>query len=330
MGDVENRWLNYLDDPFRFAGLVNGWLMQGQQEFRASDVEQEDRRLDQAGNRDRRKKKRLSSRYRDLSKRMRGCRYRLIVGTELSVYRDYRAPVRMLDYDALEYQRQVKWLENSHGRERDLRGDEKMSGLSKSDRLIPVVDLYLYTGVEAWDAPVRLHDMLEWEGIPGSIRQYVEDYHVRLLDIVHTPDERLQQFPEELAGIFLFIKYQNDKRKLREITERMPVFSHMSRDGFELTAIHTNARELLNKEKEGEEDQDMCRALKEMIKEGEARGEVRGKAEMVLAFLQDLGDVPEKLAERISRENDLDKLLLYGKKAARAESVEQFMEEMGA
>ena len=327
MGIAENKWLRYLDDPARFAGLVNGWLMEGQEEFCASDVKREDRRLDQMGTGRRKENDRLYSRYRDLAVRVRNCRYRLIIGTELSTYIDYQAPARALDYDSLEYQRQIKSLAYRHRQEKDLSGDELFSGLTKEDRLIPVVDLYLYTGMKKWDGPTCLHDMLEMEGLPAAIKACVEDYQVHLLDISHTPDERLRQFPEELAGIFLFIKYQKDKCRLGEILEQMPIFRHMSPEGYDLVCDHIRMLELVWQEKK-EKGLDMCQAIKEMIEEGKAKGKAEGRADLVISFLNDLGNVPEELKTHITREKDPMLLKIWGKKAARAESIEQFLAEI--
>lgn len=50
---------------------------------------------------------------------------------------------------------------------------------------------------------------------------------------------------------------------------------------------------------------------------------------MVISFLADLGDVPEELKARIAGEKDLAKLEKWGKKAARAGTIEQFQAEMG-
>ncbi len=42
---------------------------------------------------------------------------------------------------------------------------------------------------------------------------------VHVLDVCHTPDERLLEFPEEIACMFLAIKYAKDKKKLAELSE---------------------------------------------------------------------------------------------------------------
>lgn len=66
----------------------------------------------------------------------------------------------------------------------------------------------------------------------------------------------------------------------------------------------------------------------EGIRTGKAEGKVEGKAEGVLDLLKDLGQVPEKVSERILQENDLELLGLWLKKAAKAESLEEFIREL--
>lgn len=60
---------------------------------------------------------------------------------------------------------------------------------------------------------------------------------------------------------------------------------------------------------------------------GIARGISEGKIEDILDFLSDLGTVPEPLEKRIRSESDLDVLRAWLKKAARVQSIEQFMQE---
>lgn len=60
--------------------------------------------------------------------------------------------------------------------------------------------------------------------------------------------------------------------------------------------------------------------------EGKAEGKVEAKVEDVLELLEDLGPVPEELVIRISSERNFDILKKYHKLAARAKSVEDFLE----
>ena len=59
-------------------------------------------------------------------------------------------------------------------------------------------------------------------------------------------------------------------------------------------------------------------------KEGKAEGRTEGKTEDILDLLQDLGDVPEELRERILSVRDVGVLQKLLKIAARADSIEAF------
>ena len=51
-----------------------------------------------------------------------------------------------------------------------------------------------------------MHDLLDFSEIPHELRDYVPDYPIHVLDVCHTADERLLEFPKDLASMFLMIK----------------------------------------------------------------------------------------------------------------------------
>ena len=61
---------------------------------------------------------------------------------------------------------------------------------------------------------------------------------------------------------------------------------------------------------------------------GKEEGKVEGKVEEVLDFLQDLGNVSEKLEKRIMSETDLECLRRWIKLAARSATIEDFVSKM--
>jgi predicted transposase/invertase (TIGR01784 family) len=68
--------------------------------------------------------------------------------------------------------------------------------------------------------------------------------------------------------------------------------------------------------------------FEEMLSEERAEGRIEGKVTSILEILSDLGDVPENLKARIEAEKNLETLKDYLKKAARAKSLDQFLEEI--
>lgn len=61
---------------------------------------------------------------------------------------------------------------------------------------------------------------------------------------------------------------------------------------------------------------------------GMAEGRAEGRAESILVLLEDLGEVPEEVRERIMQEQDQNVLRGWLRLAARSESVEDFMKRL--
>lgn len=64
------------------------------------------------------------------------------------------------------------------------------------------------------------------------------------------------------------------------------------------------------------------------IQKGEAIGIQIGKAEAIILLLEDLGEVPKDVREHILQMSDLEVLKLLLRKASKAESIQEFCEEM--
>jgi len=68
--------------------------------------------------------------------------------------------------------------------------------------------------------------------------------------------------------------------------------------------------------------------MKCVRQEGYLEGKAEGKAEAILELLEELGDIPKELYERVSVEKDLQQLKRWLKLAVKTETIEQFVEEM--
>lgn len=64
--------------------------------------------------------------------------------------------------------------------------------------------------------------------------------------------------------------------------------------------------------------------FEEMLKDEKAEGKPEGKAEDIIDLLSDWGTVSEELREKILEERNFDTLRAYLRKAAKAQSVEEF------
>ena len=234
MGRKENPLLVYYNQNERFAQLLNGWLFRGRPRLEAGDIKEADRRAEGKGGKSG-KRREYRSRYRDLYKRLDSAAVRLYVGAEPMEYVDYAMPLRVMDSDTLSYLHQKKEISRRYAEHKGLEGDEYLSRFTKKDRLLPVVTLVLYCGERPWDGARSLHGMLELDGVPEELKEYVEDYSLHILDVCHTPDDQnmnriifhirlqflrqsaqLQHFVETsgpVPGLFPTIQHQRNHRQ---------------------------------------------------------------------------------------------------------------------
>lgn len=315
MGRKEEPMLYYYGQDCHFAELLNGWLFGGKRKIAPVQVRPEDTRYTGKGKS--RRKNNYRSRYRDIVKHVENMRFRLMIGTEVQTYVDYAMPVRAVDYDVLEYWKQIEDLRQKY---KESHPEEiRLSALGKSERLLPVFTLVLYLGEEPWDAERNLRGLLDLSGMPEELRGLLPDYPLDVLDVCHTPDERLMEFPDDIACMFLLLKYRKDKKKLLEMMENVEGFRHMEEDAYETICDYTKDSGLSElKErvrKRGEGGTNMIEALQE-IREDERKAGVEQGVEQGESRLRGL---LSELLER-GRLEDVERTIKdkeYGKKLMR-------------
>jgi len=166
-------------------------------------------------------------------------------------------PLRVMEYDVREYWRQTAIIRKSPHRKKKLNSGEFLSGFTKEDKLYPCVTLVLYYG-EDWDGSRNLHDLLDFTNIPEQLKHLVNDYKIHLIEIKKIQDTGV--FRTDLKQVIDFIRYSKDKNKLRELLKNDPAYQKLDEDAYDMIALYTKSRELLEiKNKEGEEI-NMCSA----------------------------------------------------------------------
>lgn len=270
MGKSEHPLVWYYDQKTHFADLMNGWLFHGQCHLTSDDISDADRRILR-----RNRHHRYQDRYRDLYKCMDHMAFRLLIGVEEQGHVHYTMPLRVMDYDCASYSVQKSRISNRHRTAKDLENDEFLSGFSKEDRLLPTITLVLYCGLRPWDGALRLHDLLDLDRIPSELKHYIADYPIHVLDICHTPDHRLEEFPSEIRTMFLFFKYRDNPDQLMR---KLAGADTVSQDTYDVITDFAGEERLkcLRPKEEGEKIH-MCKAIDILIAEGEKRGAAREK-----------------------------------------------------
>lgn len=193
-------------------------------------------------------------------------------------------PVKYMNYESLEYDRQYKEILQEHRRERDLSPDEYLSGFSQTDRLIPIVTIGIYLGEKPWRGFADISEMTGAVEESGEIRQYLaplwNDFHVNRVDI-HTL-ETSDVFQTDLREVFGYLKYQGDKEKLTCYVEENERFQYLKEDAYDVLSIYgENEKLALKKEKyRTKEGINMCTALRELEEEAMAKGRAEEREAM--------------------------------------------------
>ena len=288
-----------------FADIVNYLLYEGEEKIRPDDL----RELD--GEELLVEEKKVLQRLRDVVKqvtvRQNEEAIYMIIGLENQTQVHYAMPVRTMVYDAMHYAGQVEEIRKQNGRrwkqrkgnngdnngeqagsrveDRLLTSAEFLSGITKEDKLLPVITIVILYSSEPWGGPTTLYDMLATKD--PEILKYVQDYHIHLIAPGNMTDQQIRCFHSSMRKVLTFIKYAKDKKKMKEImSEEDSDFYHVDRETAqfikEMTGVNIEIQE-------NEEDVNMCKAWEDMaidmkneglqlgLRQGEQLGRQRGE-----------------------------------------------------
>ena len=302
MGKYDMCMKAYLHDKKRFADLFNGSCFQGKPVIRAEDLEEASEGYVIAGTK--------AEIFRDVKMRYRSGMILQVLAVENQSYIDYGMPVRCMGYDAAEYGRQMKErkrerrlllsqkekvsenAEKSANDQKNSEGkagikvtaDEQLSGILKTDRLHPVYTICLYSGVEPWDGPRKLSDMMEFDPEEESVQSLFKDYPLTLFCI--NEQDGFGEFHSDLKQLFRAMNCWKSKEKMAELIKD-ETYSRLSEETWEAIAVMTDnaamlqKKELYKTENQEKEEYNMCQALEELMEdkmnEGEKIGEMKGE-----------------------------------------------------
>ena len=197
-----------------------------------------------------------------------------ILGVEHQSSVDQAMVVRCAIYEMLEY---LKQLENKEYK-----------------RLVPQIMVAFYTGPKKWNVSVKLSDYFE---IPEELKKYFNDWKIILVDVKEMDtskikDEQTRYFIEAIQAM-----YKGDYIKLHQKRK-------MNTNNLIYAAIITGSLDMIKDIVEGDE-MDMCEGMERMAerfrKEGEARGELKEKQNMLKEQLGiKFGSISSNLEKQLS------------------------------
>ena len=169
MSKFDEAWKDYFRDSSRFADIVNMFCYQGEQVVAPSDVKDADPR----------------GRFlRDMVRKVVCGHNIMICGIESQETIDYSLAARIMGYDHMEYEKQIKVIKK---RNKDTFAAEKKPAepgeilykFLKTDRLEPVGTIVIYSGGK-WTGPKSLWELCGINKKLGRLRIY-DIYRTKIL-----------------------------------------------------------------------------------------------------------------------------------------------------
>ena len=134
----------------------------------------------------------------------------LMLGIEAQSAVNYAMPIRNMLYDAMAYAEQVERIARKHREEHTaMTSAEFLSGMLKTDRVVPVITLVMQLGDEEWDGPTRLHEMMNTKD--KRILEFVPDYRINIISPARIADSEFDKFSTGLGALMQFLKHKNEK-----------------------------------------------------------------------------------------------------------------------
>ena len=261
-----------------FADLVNYYFFQGEQIVEPEDLLDRDTEAILANL----ESGKLKAKYRDLFKQVAikadaRATY-VLIGIENQAEVDYTMPIRVLIYDALEYERQLLEATIRHKGEQPTDVIGLLKGDTRATVFKPVITLVVYLGSGIWTGPRSLHDSLN-SIIPEKMSKYINNWQVPIIEPAKMQEGDLNSFATELGLVMKFLKYCHDKESLLEAVRNDAGFANISGEALGvMNSVSKHKLKLVGNSEEG--GYNMCKAIDDLIKDsiamGEARGETRG------------------------------------------------------
>lgn len=326
MGQRDICLKRYLSNDERFADLINGIMGDGEQLVSAKDLTDMDSQVGYHGG------DRVS--YRDLLKKAAFGVNFMVIGIENQEHINYLMPLRCLNYDAREYERQAAVEKSKVRRWKKIRGrnqtkdrltkEEFLSDFRKESRLRPCITIVLYFG-ENWDGAISLHELLDFSEIPMKLHRFVNDYPMYLVSVRDLQDTSV--FQTDLKLVFDCIRHAEDKERFHQNVLENEEYQWLDEDAYDVIARYTKVlgdQEIAAENKMEGGKVNMCKAMQELMADERAEG----RCDMIIELLKELGNLPEELVHRIREEKELQVLSRWNRLAARAASIREFERAM--
>lgn len=284
-------------DNQRFADLFNTVLFNGKEVLKAEDLQEQD--TDASGIIEFKEYKETIARARDVVKKSAFGVDFVIYGIENQKKIHYAMPLRNMIYDALGYLKEYQQFSRENvGVSRTK--EEFLSGLTKEDRLHPIITIVLYYGERPWDGPLSLRDMMN---IPEELSFIFSDYRMNLLQIRNSGEYHFKN--QEVETVFTIAReiFNGEFEKIKEQYRSINIKSELAT----VIGAITDSVELIEQAESSKEVINMCKAL-ERLQEDAAMEKAKDIIRKMLKKgcsvdeIQEMTELPVELVKDVEEE----------------------------
>ena len=271
MGKINELLCDYLGRPEYCADFWNGTEFKGRTRIQSKYLTRHDREYHKS----QQTPIPLSSTRRDVQ--MQYCdTNEFILGIEVMEQVEYTMPVRIMDYDAQELQRQLKDIRSKHeeavkhGLETWESAGEYLYKVKKEDKIIPVHTVALYCGIDDYDGAESILDMTDYKKFSWDIKEVFQNYFIKVYSLKDLVEENYQTSLREIIAVFKRCKDREAiKKYYLENKKRFQQLDELAIDT--MGALIGNSKLKMFKQEEG--GLDMCKAFEDERLEGRLEGE---------------------------------------------------------
>ena len=291
MGEIDVRTREYVRDNSVFADICNYMLFDGEQVIKPEELVEKD-----PGE--------LVMPFRDGDISIPVQKFRDVAKTTIikETSENVFAIVGVENQAEINYATQVNVMgKKNRATKEPKKSAEFLSGISKDDKIIPVITIVLYWGDKKWNGARNLYDIFN---INGDVLRFIPNYYINLISPNEIED--FTKFRTQLGLVLECIKYKSDKKAFVEmLKKRKDRFTNVERNTAELISEITNIK-LTNEQIEGGKI-DMCKAIEEMI--DDAREELKEENDKLREENDKVKEENDKVREEIDKlKEEIDKL----------------------
>lgn len=276
----------YIELSNIFRGILNGFLFEGNEIIKENQLLEEDSVIVSSKNK--------KERRRDSVRRY--IEGNLKIGIEIQSEVDYAMPIRVAEYDIMEYHKNI----------RHIKGELENKGISYNPvsnglpgmKLTKSITIVLYVGDKPWDGPTTITEMLS-DDIDEIIKEDLKNCNIRypmcIIDAKHMLKEDIKKYKGDIGLLFQVLNFDEDENNICDLTDIIEKSNIKYYKTYEVMSLLTGDVRYIEYAdqiyKSKEEEIDMCGLLDYVERRGVIagieEGKIEGKLEVLLSLVKD-------------------------------------------